>query len=95
MPDLKTRHTAEGLNRVIAAVRRHNSPELWITDLENLNRIYREAKAALIQLEEFHLELLEEAIKEAEPPTGTFESPGPWDDGPCGYYPGSLSDPHD
>ena len=56
----------------------------WITNIEDLNRIYREAKAVLIQPDHFHLAVLQAAIDIAEQPART-----------TGYHPGSLADPRD
>lgn len=47
-------------------MKNNNSSKLWITDLDNLNRIYREAKEVLIQPDGFRLEILRAAINMAE-----------------------------
>lgn len=34
------RHSPEKIDKIIAAVRRHNEPGYWINDLGALNRVY-------------------------------------------------------
>jgi hypothetical protein len=71
---LKIRHTPEGLDRLIEAVRRWNAP--WITDIEKLNRVFQAAhnlvysplgcSLSMIAHHRDCLQLLREAVEDAE-----------------------------
>lgn len=114
MPDLIIRHTAEGLDRVIEAVRRSNVPLVWENDVTRANQkiyelctagqrfwqVWRDRKSGLdMQCAALDLEAALASARKWEYPDPAapvdLQGPGPWDDGPCGYYPNSKSDPRD